>query len=172
MTHRQFTFEQISTTFSYNAEEGKLWRRLVSGKLRECNLVCEVEGRSWLRAAQIGFKGYLIISSHIIFMLKTKRWPYEGMVIDHRDGYPGNARWNNLREATALQNNANRLSNGRWADNEEGLEMCVRPKGVMYHVRVGQTFIGSYALKSDANKAAIEARGRIFGEFIRFKRRV
>jgi hypothetical protein len=98
VTHRRFTFEQIDLRFSYDGEAGKLFRHHHSGRVGEMILAREWKGR--IDVGQANFGGYSIFVTHIMFMLKTKRWPEPGLLIDYRDGDMWNCKWDNLREST------------------------------------------------------------------------
>jgi hypothetical protein len=114
--HRElFGHEDIARTFSYEPENGKLFRRLPDGTIRQMRVAIERPDSRSDVAITIDFRGYRIRSTHIIFMLVEKRWPRERHVMDHRDGDVFNCRWSNLREATRSQNNMNREASGRWA---------------------------------------------------------
>jgi hypothetical protein len=99
-----FGYEEIAKVFEYNPETGELFRHWPDGKLRRLKVVKkELPDRRTDEATQVGFRGYLIISTHIMFMLMERRWPKPNHVIDHRDGDVVNNRWSNLREATPIQ---------------------------------------------------------------------
>lgn len=100
MSYRELTFEQITEMFIYDPVSGEFWRRLSqSGKFRRVVVARDENDR--LRVCGIGFRGHMIQSTHIIWMLVERRWPLPGHVIDHRDGDPFNCEWSNLKEATS-----------------------------------------------------------------------
>jgi hypothetical protein len=120
MSYRDFTYEQIAATFEYDPETGEFWRKLPYGTLRRLRVVRE--DRDWrCRANGIIFRGYSIMSTHLMWMLMKRRWLREGYVIDYRNGEVCDCRWSNLREANHFQSSANSESVGwgRWVSDDE-----------------------------------------------------
>jgi hypothetical protein len=107
----------------------------------------------------------------IIWKLMTCFDPKED--IDHIDGDGLNNRWNNLREATKIQNGYNRR---RWGKLHAHL-----PRGVTMTYKKGQTtryvakirlnkeliYIGTYATPEEAGKAREAVARQHHGEFFR-----
>lgn len=100
---------------------------------------------------------------HVAWFLMTGVWP---KMIDHKNLNKGDNRWENLREATPLQNNANVAGRGKY------------PKGVTFHKQVGRYqaaikvegrshYLGLHDTPEQAHAAYIAAATRFFGEFAR-----
>jgi hypothetical protein len=92
------------------------------------------------------------------------RWPDQ---IDHRNGDQLDDRWDNLREATCSQNQANRSAH---KDNKTGF------KGVYFHagkytamiMRNGvHRYLGRFDSAQDAHTAYANVAQQIDGEFFR-----
>jgi hypothetical protein len=169
MSYRKFTFEQISARFIYESSTGKLYRRLRSGRVREIVLVKEDE--DIFKASRVGFSGYFITCTDLIWMLMKKRWPKPGYVIDHRNGDVSDCRWSNLRELTPRQSSWNTDTSAlRWVGIKDGLERGVRlnDRG-RYRVSISVNGelrnFGTFDTKEEANEVARKVISEVQGEF-------
>jgi hypothetical protein len=98
----------------------------------------------------------------------TGEWPTHE--IDHRDTDGWNQKWENLREATRSQNQAN---TGRYKSNTSG-KKCVYPCGSKSHpwrVQIQKDkrriSLGRFATKEEAHAAYLRAAAEFHGEFVR-----
>jgi hypothetical protein len=171
MSYRDFTFEQISTRFVYEPKTGRLVRKLPDGSVRELRVARERPGgEGYMMTNYIGFAGYTISATNIIFMLMMKRWVRPGYLIDHRNGNHLDCRWSNLREGTPEQNNWNADSSGlRWIGGD-GLERGVSlHRDRKYRVRISvngeQRDFGRYDTKEEANEVARKVIMEVQGEW-------
>ena len=66
--------------------------------------------------------------AHLVFFLKNKNWPKEGMHIDHKDDNPFNNHPDNLIELTVKENHAKRRgkSNGQYGRGKYGYGIWVQ----------------------------------------------
>jgi hypothetical protein len=97
----------------------------------------------------------------------TGRWGRP--TIDHRDRDVTNNRWNNLRQATASQNNANRRRPRHNTSGYKGVCRC-RHSGKWRALisRNGRTiYLGKFATPKAAHAAYLAAARKLFGEFAR-----
>jgi HNH endonuclease len=112
----------------------------------------------------IGIDGRLYRASHLAWLYMTDRWPAEE--VDHRDVNPGNNSWENLREATRIQNQANKRSYG--ALGVKG----VRRYGAKFQAEIraaGQyRYLGTFPTAEAASEAYARAAVEAWGEFARF----
>src|ERR1700736_6750806 len=97
----------------------------------------------------------------------TGRWCKP--TIDHRDGNITNNRWNNLRRATASQNNANRRRPRHNTSGYKGVYRSRRSGQWCAHIgRNGQTIhLGTFPTPQAAHAAYLAAARKLFGEFAR-----
>jgi hypothetical protein len=166
MSYRRFTFEQISARFIYEPSTGRLVRRLRNGSVRE--LTVAVDREKWdqgTAANNIGFGGYRIQVTHIMFMLVTKRWPKPGYVMDHRNGDVFDCRWVNLRELTPQQS---RWSRQGWAGGdglERGVSLDRGKYRVGFTINGARKYFGSYGTKEEANSVASKVIREVQGEY-------
>lgn len=164
------TFEQINSALSYDPVTGVVTRKhrhdsppninaRYAGKIaggqepgRYFNLVVKVDGVKCR------------ISHHrIAWILMTGDWP-KGQ-IDHKDGDKGNNRWDNLRECTASQNQANKIPYG-----SSGLKGVSRtPKSIKWRAQIrvnGKAkHLGSFDTKEEAHAAYCLAAEVTHGDF-------
>jgi hypothetical protein len=117
------TAERVRELFDYQPNTGLLvWRRKQGRKAAGMTAGCA----NPLGYLLVGVDGGLFQATHIIWLLVTGALPKER--IDHRNGKPGDNRWDNLREATPGQNMANTK---RPSHNTSGF------KGVHFHRQTG-----------------------------------
>jgi len=149
--------------YAYNPNTGQMW------KVAELHIARYGQYRNQINGITIAgvYKKY----THIIWKMMTGEWPALP-IIDHKDGDTFNNTWENLREATRSQNNANRESNGRWADGTDGLGMGVKlTHSNKYEVRIcrnGKFYhCGTYDTVKEANAVASAKRKEIHNGFVR-----
>lgn len=99
-------------------------------------------------AGSVDSKGYPIIkinsslykSHRFAWLYMTGGWPMGDL--DHRDRDPSNCRWENLRQASRVQNNINNEKNlGRsglkgaaWSENDQKWKSSIRVNGNRIHL--------------------------------------
>jgi HNH endonuclease/AP2 domain len=97
----------------------------------------------------------------------TGRWPKP--TIDHRDGDSTNNRWNNLRQATASQNNANRRRPRNNTSGYKGVYRGRRPG--QWRAQIGKNgrtkYLGTFPTRQAAHAAYVAAARKHYGEFAR-----
>ena len=116
-------------------------------------------------------KGYLVIKidgkkyygSQLAFLYITGR--FARPTADHKDRNPSNTKWDNLREATWSQSNANQKPRGRsglkgaaWSEAAQKWKSSVRVKGRRIH-------LGYFDTAKEANQAYTVAARQHHGEF-------
>lgn len=153
------TAERLREVLSYDPDTGLLtWRQTLSRRA--------VAGKV---AGSLDNNGYVVVridrriykAHRLAWFLTTGAWPKT--TIDHVNGAPADNRWENLREATYSQNNANR---GLTARNKSGF------KGVSWHsqnnkwvAHIRNKYIGSFDSPETAHEAYCEAARAEFGGF-------
>jgi hypothetical protein len=111
-------------------------------------------------------RGYTL--SHLIWLYVTGSWPTNE--IDHKDGDTLNDRWDNLRPATRVQQEANR---GARSNSKTGVKGVIFKRG-RYEARIYRRryhrFLGGFKTLKQA-AAAYEAEAKKYdGEFIKIDR--
>lgn len=113
----RITHDRVLKLFLYS--DGLLLWRVKKGR---CGIAGSVAGSIGARGHwRIGVDGKDYLRSHLVWFYKTASWPKEQ--IDHIDVNPLNDRIENLREATNIQNSANKR---KYCTNTSGF------KGVYY----------------------------------------
>lgn len=159
------TAELVRELMTYEAETGHLrWRQRMSARVHAgCVAGCKCA------------TGYLLVRIHgtsypahrLAWLWMTGQWPKQHL--DHRNRDKTDNRWDNLREASPSQNQANMK---RAANNTSGL------KGVSWRKRVsmwqaaitvrGKTkWLGYFSCKAAAHFSYQVAASKYFGEFAR-----
>ena len=115
------------------------------------------------RRIKIGAKLYL--AHRIAFAIAHGRWPES--LIDHINGIGSDNRPENLREATASQNNCNRMVQKNSKSGVKGVFLAKRaPHGRPWEASITvKKFIGYFATKEEAAAAYRKAALELHGEF-------
>jgi hypothetical protein len=157
----------LELLLAYSPSEGRLYRTDAAGTpIRELKLWHWHEAKGRCEINSINVEGKSKQATHIIFRVIIGRWPYAGMMIDHRDRDPSNNTFVNLREVTPAQNSRNADHSGqRWNGTDEVLEQCVQKRAAGYVVVVKDIYIGIYQSSVEANQVARQVRRELYGEF-------
>jgi hypothetical protein len=109
-------------------------------------------------------KGKKYFSHRLIWLYVTGSLPkYE---IDHIDGDVTNNRFENLREATRLQNAKNRKTSHQNTTGINGVSFKKNGWEAIINAG-GQIYLGRFKTKAEAVAARLEAEKQYFGEFAR-----
>lgn len=165
---RQLSLQRAKELFDYDSDSGDLrWRvNRLSGHNKIQAAAGSVAGHRHSDGyVRVKIDGVLYCAQHVIWLLKTGRYPI--LEIDHQDGDTYNNRWENLRPATSQENGRNR---GIHRSNTSGV------KGVDLHdgrwrariiVDYKQIHLGSFLRFEDAVRVRSAAESRYFGNFRR-----
>jgi hypothetical protein len=101
----------------------------------------------------------------------TGEWPPERLEVDHKDCDPSNNRWDNLRLATASQNQANKKVSRANTSGFKGVSWHKDDKRWRAQIRMGgkKVHLGSFDTPESAHRAYSEAAMKHYGEFARAK---
>lgn len=157
--------KRIFELLDYNPEDGSFtWKINRRGRRQK-----------GMKAGCLNTNGYIRISidyklynaSRIAWLFIKNKWPDK--YIDHIDGNPSNNRANNLREASILQNGANRK---KPISNKSGIKGVSLIKstgkwGAWIKVSGKSKYLGSFATKEQAGKAYEISAKKFFGDFHR-----
>lgn len=153
--------DELRRLFSYDPASGDVRWRIMYRSKRPGDLA----GYVWKGYRRITIRKITYPAGAIIWAMQTGAWPTHQ--IDHRDtnGSKSNE-WANLREATPLQNGANRKPNANNKSGHPGVRRT--PKGRWRsEIKSGQITrnLGTYDLFEDAVAARQTAEIKYFGEF-------
>lgn len=139
----------------------KSFRTQCAGKIASATTVM---GPNTYRVIRIDNKLYL--QHRLVWLIVTGDWPVN--LLDHRNGDGLNNRPENLREATAQQNQANRAYGKRTAS---GLKGAYSLKNGRYTSKIALNGkyknLGCFATALEAHEAYVAAARQIHGEFAR-----
>ena len=122
-------------------------------------------GRGWKRYVVIKMDGCALLRSWLVFLWVTRRWPAD--CLDHANGDSTDDRFENLREATPMQNAWNHKTRAK----ESPLPMGVRAsrEGTRFYARLcvnkRHLSLGSFSSPEAASAAYVAARKEHFHEF-------
>ena len=120
-------------------------------------------------------KGYVRIclngkfhSAHrVAWVLTYGKWPSN--FIDHRDGDPSNNKLENLREATATQNQANRRKKRNGSSQFKGVTFNTANPNKPWSTRIATNkktmYLGCYKTEHEASEVYLNAAKKLHGDF-------
>lgn len=159
------THEKLKSLFHYNPETGS-WTRLMSISGRspvgvECGYVCPLGYRSLV----VDGKRYRC--ARLAWFYMTGVWPTKS--VDHVDGNPSNDRWENFREATQTQNNANQKLSKRNKCGFKGVRYKINIRKYCAQIRISQksVHLGSFDTPEEAHAAYMGRAIKEWGDFAR-----
>jgi len=159
------TRARLRELLRYNRMTGEFrWRKRPRGWAR-LELSAGYLSKQGYRCFNIDGRFYL--GHQLAWFYVKGRWGRP--TIDHLDGDVSNNRWNNLRRATASQNNANRLRPRHNTSGYKGVYLCRRSGKWCAHIgRNGRIIhLGTFATPQSAHAAYRTAARKLFGEFAR-----
>ncbi len=152
------TAERARELLDYNPSTGALtWRVRRGGNATVGSQAGNL--RRGYRRVKIDGKKYT--ASRLIFLIVKGRWPKR--MVDHKDTDQSNDRWDNLREATRRQNNANASLR---KDNTSGLK-GVSAVGARWQAQASGKYLGTFDTKEEAHAAYVARTKEIHGRFAR-----
>ena len=163
------TQERLKELLHYNPETGVFTRNWTMGRKARVGSIAGSVRKDGYRQIQINKIKYL--SHRLAWLYMTGSWPKED--IDHINRVKDDNRWENLREASPSQNQANRKIN---INNSSGL------KGVQYRkdntknpwqasieCNGKSIYLGYFRTPEEAYLSYCLAALVLFGKFARFK---
>lgn len=108
---------------------------------------------------------YRIYRAHrVIWLLMTGKWPKH--LIDHRNGKRADNRWENIREATPVQNARNRRPSKRNSSGRIGVTKTAKGKWQAFiGVGLRNIVLGTFPTFDEAVAARASAETLHYGEF-------
>lgn len=123
----------------------------------------QTDRRSGRQFRRVGVDRGLYIATRVIFLMMEGRWP--SGEIDHRDGDSLNDRWDNLREATVLQNRQNVRRSRKARPGLKG----TRPNRHRFEANINvagkRIYLGIFDTAQEAHAAYCAASVKYHGEF-------
>jgi hypothetical protein len=118
-------------------------------------------------ARQINIGGRLYLAHRLAWLYINGSMP--SMDIDHKDGDPSNNRWENLREATDSQNQANSKRPKNNTSGSKGVwrEMATGRWNAYLNAAGKRIYLGTYDTVVEASAAYLAGARQHFGEFAR-----
>lgn len=161
------TWEALVSILSYDSATGEFrWRETRHGRVKVGGLAgsIDVSEGSGYRRIEIHGRGFN--ASRLAWLYMTREWPEN--LLDHRNHNRADDRWDNLRQATRMQNGANRLVRH---DSKSGVNgVYQQPSGKwIARCRVGKKRynLGVFDTVEEASKARQDFNVESLGEFAR-----
>ena len=160
------TIERLRELLDYDAKSGVFRWRVSSGR----SSAGSIAGSKVTRYVQIKIDGHRCYAHRLAWFYMYGAWP--SCQIDHIDCDPTNNRIANLRDATAVQNNANCGARKRNKSGFKGVHFAEenrsgKPWRAMIQIDGKSQHLGSFATPQAAHVAYQTAAASHFGEFAR-----
>lgn len=160
--------ERLLEMLCYDPETGVFRWRVTRARTAHAGDRAGCQEKPWIKGRTtpwrcIHISGKTYQESRLAWLYMTGAWPERQ--IDHRDGNRLNNSWSNLREATPVQNSANRRKR---SDNTTGFKGVVR-RGRRFRAYAKidgiRKYLGTFLTAEEAAQCYKLAVSRIHGEF-------
>ena len=153
------TPEQIARAYWYDEDTGYVWKREPR------------RGNGLVVGAISTYQGASYQTCRLAWCLWYGEWPPLDRYVDHKDGCHHNDKINNLRLATASENNCNVAGRGRYAKGVSFKNKYPNRPWVANITRDGRKIhIGNYATEAEAADAFRRMAEHYQGEFAHHNR--
>jgi hypothetical protein len=155
--------KQWAKIFRYDELSGRLWWRERGLGRRFSKPVGSITPPKGY--IHVEYKGVAYKAHHIIWAIKTGRWPRHQ--IDHKDTIGSNNRFFNLREATHMQQCVNKKCYKSNSLGLKGVQLIRSRYRAVVTVNKKKQHLGYFATAQEAHDAYAKAAKKHFGEFAR-----
>jgi hypothetical protein len=157
--------EWLLSNVKYYPDAGQLWWAK-SGRGR--NRSKPINGRHAGGYLRIRIFGEFYMQHRVIWFYMTGEWPKDQ--IDHINGVRDDNRWENLREATAVQNSRNRRASKNNKSGFKGVYLCKQTKkwSACIWLNGKSVNLGRFDWPKEAHEAYCKAAKENHGEFASF----
>jgi hypothetical protein len=161
----ELTAHYLRDILDYNPLDGAFrWKITRNARSVAGSLAGSEDGRHRI---QIELKGKKYYAHRLAFLFMTGEWPVSE--VDHRDGYPGNNAWSNLRVATRSLNIANCGKRKNTSSPFKGVSLFKQTGKWKAQIEVDgkNRHLGLFASPEEAHAAYLAAAKDAFGQFAR-----
>jgi hypothetical protein len=159
------TQERLRELFLFHSETGILYWRVHRGRAVPGDIAGRLSKKTGYREIRIDRKEYL--AHRLVWLWEHGEWPKGGL--DHRNTNRDDNRPSNLRLATAVQNNANRVVSRKSKSGLKGVYFTNNKWAAYIRVNGKGSTIGYFPTKEIASAAYFDRARQAFGEFARAK---
>jgi hypothetical protein len=153
-------WEKINTLLDYNPSTGLLTWKQSRGRVKAGAIAGSLRSDGYINVRVMG-KNYL--AQRLIWFIVKGVWPTA--LIDHENNIKNDNRWDNLREATTVQNAVNRASKNQ--------HRGVRPYGNRFQAYISinnaAKHLGYFETPEEAHEAYRREAMKQHGQFARFQ---
>jgi len=163
MITRSLTQSELKTLIHYDPETGRMIRLVSPGPCIKVG--DEVKGKSVRGYRRAMIHGVRYKAHDLVWLYMTGSFPKE--IIDHIDCNTDNLKWNNLREATQIQNCHNKSVSRLNTSGYKGVKWHKGSQkwcGVIGY-KNRRIFVGNFDTKEAAFEATRIMREKLYGEF-------
>lgn len=159
------TAERLRELLHYDPETGVFTRRIsTNSRAQRGDIAGCPNGEGYI---YIGVDARVYRAHRLAWLYMTGEWPSHQ--IDHKDLVKSNNRWENLRQATVSENQANRAPQSKKYPSPKGARWHKRDKCWQAGITVAGRHIslGYFQTAEEAHAAYVAASREYFGEFAR-----
>lgn len=155
------TQDKLKSLYHYDPDSGLFTQRGARGGRKNGYIAGGKDKHGYFR---ISIDSKLYLSHRLAFLYMTGEMPAGN--VDHKDGDPGNNKWNNLRICTQQQNIQNQIGHGKYYKN---VYFTKGGRNKPFNVKIEHNGIirsfGYYRTAEEADEVATLIRDLIHGEF-------
>ena len=161
MSRTILTAEGLRELVNYDPQTGLFTWRV---KRKGCR-VGDVIGTPKEGYISIGIDYHRYYAHRLAWLYMTGEWPTSQ--IDHRNLNRADTRWDNLRQATNQQNQANQFAQSNNKLGVKGVSKLGKKYRAVLHCQGKPKYLGLFDTTQEASDAYIAAARHLFGEFAR-----